>query len=128
MFVDDIVITGLSNTEIDLVVSQLQQYFSLRDLGQLDYFLGISVKPTSYGLLLSQEKYIMELLTKADMKDARSLPTPMTASTSLFATTGSVFEDPSLYRSIVGGLQYCTITRPDLSFSVNKVCQFMANP
>ena len=36
--------------------------------------------------------------------------------------------DPSAYRSIVGALQYATITRPEISFSVNKVCQFMANP
>jgi len=35
-------------------------------------------------------------------------------------------DDPLLYHSIVRALQYVTITRPDLSYSVNKVCQFMA--
>lgn len=36
--------------------------------------------------------------------------------------------DPSLYRSLVGALQYATITRPEIAFSVNKVCQYMQQP
>ena len=38
------------------------------------------------------------------------------------------FFDPTLYRSIVGGLQYLTFTRPDLSYAVNLVCQYMHAP
>jgi histone deacetylase 1/2 len=37
-------------------------------------------------------------------------------------------EDSLRYHSIVGGLQYLTLTHPDLSFAVNKVCQFMSQP
>ena len=37
-------------------------------------------------------------------------------------------EDATRYRSIVGALQYLTLTRPDISFSVNKVCQFLHSP
>ena len=36
--------------------------------------------------------------------------------------------DPSYFRSIVGALQYATITRPEISFSANKVCQFLSAP
>ena len=46
----------------------------------------------------------------------------------LLNSSETMFSDPTMYRSIVGGLQYLTFTRPDLSFSVNLVCQFMHNP
>ncbi|OIW12051.1 hypothetical protein TanjilG_24475 [Lupinus angustifolius] len=62
------------------------------------------------------------------MDSAKSLPTPMSSSCKLTKTGSSPFDNPTLYRSIVGALQYATITRPDLAFSVNKVCQYMSNP
>lgn len=47
---------------------------------------------------------------------------PMAAGTVLSLFDGPLFEDATKYRSIVGALQYCTLTRPDLSLVVNKVC------
>lgn len=61
------------------------------------------------------------------MKDAKALPTPMVATTSLSAHQGSPFENPSPYRNIVAGLQYLCIIGLDFSFSLNMVCQFMVN-
>uniref|UniRef100_A0A803P3B3 Uncharacterized protein n=1 Tax=Cannabis sativa TaxID=3483 RepID=A0A803P3B3_CANSA len=55
-------------------------------------------------------------------------PTPMTSGLRLSAHQGEPLADVQLYRSIVGALQYLIITRPELSFSVNKVCQFMQRP
>lgn len=52
----------------------------------------------------------------------------MVAGNKLTKTDGKPFHDPFLYRSTVGALQYATITRPDISFAVNKVCQFMSDP
>ncbi|KAF7845329.1 Retrovirus-related Pol polyprotein from transposon TNT 1-94 [Senna tora] len=52
----------------------------------------------------------------------------MVSSLKLRGITDDPFIDPTQYRSIVGALQYATITRPEISFSVNKVCQFMHNP
>ena len=62
------------------------------------------------------------------MADCKPLPTPITTNLKLSATDGSPFPDPSLYRSVVGSLQYVTITRPKLAYLVNKVCQFMQAP
>lgn len=56
------------------------------------------------------------------------MPTPMVSSPLLSATSGSLFSNPHLYRSTVSALQYLTVTRPDISFSVNKVCQYMQKP
>ena len=52
----------------------------------------------------------------------------MSALSEIVEDDGMPFDDPSLYRSIVGALQYLTFTRPDVAFSVHQVCQFMQNP
>ncbi|XP_061371039.1 uncharacterized mitochondrial protein AtMg00810-like [Gastrolobium bilobum] len=62
------------------------------------------------------------------MADCKPMPSPMISGLKLSSTDGSPFHDPSLYRLVVGALQYVTITRPEISYCVNKVCQFMHNP
>ncbi|XP_061357895.1 uncharacterized mitochondrial protein AtMg00810-like [Gastrolobium bilobum] len=129
VYVDDILITGSSSSAIMLLIQSLNQAFSLKDLGQLHYFLGIEAqKLASGGYHLNQSKYILDLLKKANMVDCKSMPSPMVSSTKLSSRDGSPHPDPAQYRSIIGALQYATITRPDIAFCVNKVCQFMYNP
>nr|KYP44096.1 hypothetical protein KK1_034411 [Cajanus cajan] len=62
------------------------------------------------------------------MSDSTPQPTPMLANLKLTENETTSVPDPSFYRSIVGALQYLTITRPDVSFAVNKVCQYMHCP
>lgn len=62
------------------------------------------------------------------MSAAKPMPTPMSSNIHLSKNKGEAFDNEKFYRSIVGALQYITITRPDLSFAVNKVCQFMQKP
>lgn len=69
-----------------------------------------------------------DLLARVGMLDAKSASTPMASDTHLSLYAGEPLSDPTAYRKIVGALQYCTITRPDLSFAVNKVCQYMHAP
>ncbi|XP_019172455.1 PREDICTED: uncharacterized protein LOC109167839 [Ipomoea nil] len=68
-----------------------------------------------------------DLLNRAGMLDCKSLTTPAAVTTSAVPTTTS-YDNPTHYRRIVGALQYLTITRPDLSYSVNYLCQFMHSP
>lgn len=59
------------------------------------------------------------------MHEAKPITSPMASSSALSAFTSDRMEDPSLYRSTVGSLQYLCLTQPDLSYAVNRVCQFM---
>ncbi|KAL5574239.1 hypothetical protein UlMin_023836 [Ulmus minor] len=62
------------------------------------------------------------------MDQANPLPTPMVSSLKLTATDGDPVPNVTEYRSIVGALQYITITRPEIAYCVNRVCQFMQKP
>jgi histone deacetylase 1/2 len=129
VYVDDILITGNSITHIQQLISKLNAEFALKQLGSLDYFLGIEVFHMDNGsLLLSQTKYIRDLLSRVQMETANGMPTPMVSSSKLSKIGSNPVEDPTHFRSIVGALQYATLTRPEISFSVNKVCQFLSNP
>jgi histone deacetylase 1/2 len=129
VYVDDIIITGSSSNLVQNLVTKLDSVFSLKQLGDLDYFLGIEVKQLSdNSLLLSQGKYIRDLLTKTNMLECKPINTPMMSSCKLSKTGSDNVTDATLYRSVVGSLQYATITRPEISFAVNKVCQFMSAP
>jgi len=62
------------------------------------------------------------------MNEAQFVSSPMVASCKLSKTRSDIFSDPTLYRSVVGALQYATLTRPEINYVVSKVCQFMSNP
>lgn len=127
LYVDDITITGSDDTLLCDFIRDLGHEFAMKDLGPLHYFLGIEVLSTSNGLFLSQAKYAKEILEKADMIYAKPMCTPMMVGHKL-SSSGDPLPDPSVYRSIVAALQYVTLTRPDLAFSVNSVCQHMHSP
>ena len=125
IYVDDIIVSGLNTVLVHQMVSSLHFQFALKDLGILNYFLGVEVCCQGSSLHLSQTKYIQDLLTRAGLAYFKPIATPMTISHTLSASKGSLLADPSQYRNIVEALQYCTITRHDISFSINKLCQFM---
>ncbi|KAF5465144.1 hypothetical protein F2P56_015175 [Juglans regia] len=128
VYVDDIVITASLPSAIDSLILDLGRAFPVKDLGRLSYFLGIEVDYTSTGLMLSQRKYIKALFTRSNMLLAKPISSPMAASLKLSKFDSPDFEDATLYRSIVGGLQYLSLTRPDISFAVNKIFQFKHSP
>jgi histone deacetylase 1/2 len=82
------------------------------------------------GIILSQDRYASDLLTKVNMAACKPACTPLSTSEKLSAYEGTTLgpNDAENYRSVVGALQYLTLTRPDISFAVNKVCQFLHAP
>ena len=105
VYVDDIIITGTSNVVIQQLTTKLHSNFSLKQLGKLDYFLGIEIKSVADGTILqTQSKYIRDLLQKTKMAEAQPISSPMTANCKLTKADSDLFSDPSLYRSVVGAL------------------------
>ena len=78
VYVDDILITGSNKEFVESLIVKLSSCFALKDLGALNYFLGVQVLETENGLFLSQRKYILDLLNKAKMQYAKGCSTPMT--------------------------------------------------
>jgi hypothetical protein len=101
----------------------LSQEFALKDLSDLHYFLGIGVHKVTNVIILSQDKYASDLLHRVGMKDRKPVSSRMATSEklSILQGTPSGQQDSTKYRSIVGTLQYLTLTRPDISFVINKV-------
>jgi Reverse transcriptase (RNA-dependent DNA polymerase)/gag-polypeptide of LTR copia-type len=128
VYVDDILITGNDQNAITALISTLQKNFSIKTLGKLNYFLGIEVTYTAEGIHLSQSRYLQNILERAHMTSAKPCQTPIESGKQLSKFSGTKMKDSLLYRSIVGALQYATITRPDIAFAVNKAAQFMAEP
>jgi histone deacetylase 1/2 len=127
IYVDDIIITGSSNKFLEAFIKQLNIVFSLKDLGQLHYFLGIEVQRDASGLYMKQSKYIKDLLRKFKMENVTACPTPMVTGRQ-FTIEGEPMTDPTLFRQAMGALQYLINTRPDIAFSVNKLSQYMCSP
>jgi hypothetical protein len=128
IYVDDILITSSSSSAVRDLLSTLKQEFSVKDLGLLNYFLGIEVLPSFGGFLLPQHRYILDILSRTKMTEAKPINCPMASSTHLSAHEGDLFSDHTLFHSTVGTLQYLCITRPNISFCVDKLAQFMHNP
>jgi hypothetical protein len=128
LYVDDIILTTSSDNLRKSIISLLSSEFAMKDLGPLSYFLGIAVIRHSDGLFLSQKKYAEEIIERAGMSSCKPCPTPVDTKPKLSAKSSTPYDDPSLYRSLAGALQYLTFTRPDISYAVQQICLFMHNP
>ena len=128
MYVDNIVVTGSSELKVLDFISLLSKLFSLKDLGSLSYFFEVEAQQCTQGLFLSQRKYICDLLKKTNMHDAKEVSSPLVPSLKLTFHDGTPSIDATLYRQVLGSMQYLSLTRPDISFIVNKLSQYMHQP
>ena len=125
VYVDDLIITSSDPSLVDNIIWQLDSKLSTKDLGVQSFFCGVEVLATSIGLLLSQQKYVIDLLSKHNMLDSKPISTPLVIDTSLIATNGSTPINVTMYHQVVGGLQHFRMTCPDISFVMNKLSQFI---
>ena len=101
----------------------------MTDMKELHYFLGIEVIRTPAGIMISQRHYILNLLYKFGMAEFKSVATPpLDRNLKLDANFGTKACEPTQYRQLIGSLIYLTITRPDLSYPVGLLSQFMQTP
>ena len=128
LYVDDMIITGNDAHGIIALKSYLMHHFKMKDLGHLTYFLGLEISHTQSGININQKKYAEDLLSLAHLIDSRILDTPMELNSKLHKDEGNHLPNPTIYKKLVGSLIYLTMTRPDISYAVHIVSQFVGNP
>jgi hypothetical protein len=100
----------------------------MKDLGELEFFLGIEVIRTPEGIWLLQRQYALDMLSKYGMVGCKPIFVPLNQNGKLSADADGVLKDATMYRKIVGSFIYMTITRPDLNYTVGLESQFMQVP
>nr|GEX36496.1 hypothetical protein [Tanacetum cinerariifolium] len=111
---------GNNKGTIDNIICQIGSAFALKDLGPLNYFLGIEIVPHVSGILLSQKKYILELLQSDGLSNCNPVSSPMVTLSSLSLDDSTAFFNPIKYQQVVGSLQYVTLSGLEIAFAVNK--------
>ena len=128
VYVDDIILTGDHVTEMDRLKKSLALEFEIKDLGSLRYFLGMEVARSKRGIVVSQRKYILDLLKETGMSGCRPADTPIDPNQKLGDTNDGNLVNTTRYQKLVEKLIYLSHTRPDIAFAVSIVSQFMHSP
>ena len=98
----------------------------MKDLGELSYFLGLEVTRIAKGISLCQRKYALEIVHDVRMLGCKSAKTPMEVNLKLSKDEGELLHDAGMHRRLIGRLLFLTITRPDITYSVHGLSQFMS--
>jgi len=128
VYVDDIVITGTDSNLIAHLKQNLHASFHIKDLGPLTYFLGLEVHTNSSSIFLNQHIYTQDLISLAGLQDSPSVDTPLEINMKYRNEEGDLLSNPTVFRQLVGSLNYLTITRPDIFFVVQQVRRFLQTP
>ncbi|CAL8085203.1 unnamed protein product [Prunus armeniaca] len=128
IYVDDIIVTGDDQMEMQNLQKYLASEFKMKSLGDLKYFLGIEVARSKHGIFLSQRKYILDLLTETGMLDYKPIDTPIEQNHKLGLYPDQVPTDKERYQRLVGKFIYLSHTRLDIAYAMSVVSQFMHSP
>ncbi|KAF2285010.1 hypothetical protein GH714_034700 [Hevea brasiliensis] len=110
IYVDNIRVMCNDSAKIDCLIKELQRQLAVKNLGGLSYFLSIEARWNTGSLFLLQNKYVHDLLEKAQMTSCAFVSTPYTVSEKLTVNGGKTFPDSIGYLSVIGGLQYLKFT------------------
>lgn len=100
----------------------------MKDLGHIRYFLGLKIDHSSSGFFIPHRKYALDLLKEHGMLNTKPLKLPMDPDLKLTQDKGDLLPNPTTYQRLLGQLIYLTIIRPDLSFTVQLLSQYMQQP
>ncbi|GJZ16253.1 zinc finger, CCHC-type containing protein [Tanacetum coccineum] len=128
LYVDDMLIFGTDQTQVDKTKEFLSSNFSMKDMGEAYVILGIRIKRENKGLAITQSHYIEKILKKFNCEGCGPVSTPMEAGIKLVPHMGKPVNKLEYSRAI-GCLMYAmTSTRPDIAYAVRKLSRFTSNP
>ncbi|KAL3688664.1 hypothetical protein R1sor_014973 [Riccia sorocarpa] len=125
LYVDDLILTGNHEDLILKIKEHLSSEFEMQDLGELKYFLVVEYVRDGKDLWLLQRKYAEDMLVHFCLANYKPVPILIELGLKLHADVGVSLAEPRFYRQMVGSLIHYTLTRPDLSYVVGLVSQFM---
>ena len=128
VYVDDILIASTDDDMVNELKQRLSAAFKLRDLGAPKYLFGLEIARSAEGISVCQRKYVLNLLESTAFSGCKPLSIPMEPNQKLSQDDGTLLTDAKQYRRLLGRLQYLTITRPDICFSVGKLAQYSTVP
>jgi hypothetical protein len=128
IYVDDLIITGDNDANIFDLKKLLKQKFEMKDLGELRYFLNIELIQSPNGIWLLQRQYALNKLFEYGMMRCKPISIPLEQNVKLSVDERDLVEDTTMYRCIIRSLIYMTITRPNLSYAIGVVSQFVQTP
>ena len=128
LYVDDMIITGDDMQGIQDLKHFLGRQFEMKDLGPLNYFLGLEVSSSADGYYLTQAKYTSDLISRASITNSKIVDTLIEYNYCLNSHDCESLSDATLYKQLIGTLIYLTVTCLDISYAVHVVSQFMAAP
>ena len=130
--VDDMVLACPNDDFAKTFYEQLSKHYDVKDMGEPEYVIGVRVKVDNDSVSFTQDRYINDL---TNLHKPGSKPTNTPASSDALCATGihnkeksPPLQDPKKYRSLVGGLMYTLITRPDVAAAVSTCARYVQSP
>ncbi|XP_075104674.1 uncharacterized protein LOC107769033 [Nicotiana tabacum] len=128
VYVDDILLAGDNLSELDALKAFLDAQFKIKDLGCVHYFLGLEITSHPTGYLVNQLKYASDLLAEFSCQHFSLVVTHLDPSLKLLVDVDAPLADASTYRRLIGKLNFLQHTRPNISFVVQYLSQFLQRP
>jgi hypothetical protein len=140
LYVDDILVAGTDPSKIDEIKKEFTMRYEMKDLGELNYYLGMKITRTEDYIQLDQHRYTLDILAKYDYllqgHENKNYTTPMERDLKLRKFESGEMSDQQTdyverfpYQNIVGALLYLSInTRPDISYAVGVLARFSKYP
>ncbi|GKD72883.1 zinc finger, CCHC-type containing protein [Tanacetum coccineum] len=128
LYVDDMLIFGTDQNQVDKTKKFLSSKFSMKDMGEAYVILGIKIKREKKGIVITQSHYIEKIHKKFNREDYSPVSTPMDSIENIKLNTGKPVDQLGYFRAI-GCLMYAmTSTRPDIAYAVGRLSRFTSNP
>ncbi|GJR32852.1 retrovirus-related pol polyprotein from transposon TNT 1-94 [Tanacetum coccineum] len=125
--VDNTLFTKKKSSNLIIVQIYVDAY-EIKQMGELNFFLGVQIKQMEDGIFFNQSKYIKEMLTKFELEDFKPMKTPMSSDTKLTKDGECESVNSTKYQGMIGSLLYLTTSRPDIMFSVCLCARFQEDP